>query len=540
VRRVLVIVLVLAGAAAAATAAADSGKSEGAKGNQFVVELDNAFGLTEGADVKVAGVRAGAVKDMRVDRKTTHALIDIEITETGFGSLREDAFCETRPQSLIGEYFVDCRPGTSEKKLPPGGRVPIDHTASTVPADLINNIMREPYRERLGILINELGGGVGGRAGDLNEAIRRAVPALRETDKVLARLAEQNRTLAQLTRDADTVIGDLAGNKEDVGRWVKETHETAAASAERRDEIRASLQRLPTFLRELTPTMASLGSAVDAQTPALENLNASAGQLTRFLEQIPPFSKATRTSLSSLADASRRGRPAIKAAAPTVKELGRAAADMPELAGNLAIVLEHLGDRRNAVEKDPRSPGGKGYTGLEAILQYFYDQTLAINIYDANTHILKVDLFESKCSEYQNLQSLKEQMEKDPSFYADCAAILGPNQPGITQADPTATRASAARKVSSKSSDRKDGKRTAAQRNATTEAPARGGDGRKDGKRRRDAAQELRDRIEETLGIKLPELPRSAPPALPSSGQSAPQVPSTVDPQQLLDFLLAP
>jgi hypothetical protein len=291
---------------------------------------------------------------------------------------------------------------------------------------------------------------------------------------------------------------------------------------------------LPTFLRELRPTMASLGSAADAQTPALENLNASAGQLTRLFENVPAFAKSSRSALKTLGDASRRGRPALVAARPTVAQLGEATAKMPEVANNLAIILEHLGDRRNAVEKDPRSPGGQGYTGFEAILQYFYDQTLAINIFDANTHILKVDLFESKCSDYQNLESLKEEMSKDPQFFSDCAAILGPNLPGITQPDPTATHASAStRKTSASSKDAKPKKRTAEDRK-------RGKRKDKDGKERVDAAEELRQRIQDILGITLPELPSAPLPALPSAGQSAPQVPSTADPQQLLDFLLAP
>ena len=45
--------------------------------------------------------------------------------------------------------------------------------------------MRRPYRERLRIILDELGAGVAGRADDLNETIRRASPALRETDRVL-------------------------------------------------------------------------------------------------------------------------------------------------------------------------------------------------------------------------------------------------------------------------------------------------------------------------------------------------------------------
>jgi ABC-type transporter Mla subunit MlaD len=545
VRRILIVCVALAAAAGAATAAAGTGGGPAEqRGNTFTVELDNAFGLTEGADVKVAGVRAGQITGMRVDPKTTHALIDITITEQGFGSLREDAFCETRPQSLIGEYFVDCRPGTSARKLAPGGRIGIAHTASTIPADLIGDVMRRPYRERLRIIVDELGGGVGGRAGDLNDAIRRAVPALRQTDQVLAILARQNRTLAALTANADTVIGDLAANRRDVGRFVTQTRRTAATSAERRAEINASLRRLPGFLRELTPTMASLGQAADAQTPALQNLDASATQLTRLFENVPPFSKATRTGLQTLADASRKGRPAMKAARPTIAQLGQATAHMPELANNLAIVLAHLGDRRFAVEKDPRSPGGKGYTGLEAILQYVFDQSMAINIYDANTHILKVDLFASKCSDYQNLESLKAEMRKDPSFFSDCAAVLGPNLPGITQPDPTASKAPArtTNKSKPKSSSRD------ADRLVSTPKTDPVGNARdkldsltkREKRARKKAADELRKRIEETLGIHLPQLPPTAAPALPSAGQAAPQAPSAADPQQLLDFLLGP
>src|SRR5919204_1429665 len=146
-RRLLVIVLVLgAGAAAVATATAGSQDPDSP---HYTIALDNAFGIVNGSDVKVAGVRAGRVTDMRVDPKTKRALVDISIDKAGFGSLRRDAFCETRPQSLIGEYFVDCRPGSSPDRLQPGSTIPIGHTASTIPADLIGDVMRRPYRERL-------------------------------------------------------------------------------------------------------------------------------------------------------------------------------------------------------------------------------------------------------------------------------------------------------------------------------------------------------------------------------------------------------
>ena len=158
----------------------------GARNDTYWVELDNAFGLIQGGDLKVAGVRAGQITDIRLDKRTKHALVGFRIDKDGFGSLRRDVHCESRPQSLIGEYFLDCLPGTAPQKLKPGARIPVAQTSSTIAPDLVNDILREPERERLRIIVSELGAGVAGRGPELNAAIRRAIPALRETDKVLA------------------------------------------------------------------------------------------------------------------------------------------------------------------------------------------------------------------------------------------------------------------------------------------------------------------------------------------------------------------
>ena len=575
-RRIVSTFLLLAAAAAAAIVLTGAG-GKGPDKPHFTVVLDNAFGIVTGADLKVAGVRAGTIKDLEVDPKTHKALVSFEITKAGFGSLRKDVTCESRPQSLIGEYYIDCKPGNSSEKLANGATIPVEQTTSTIPIDLVNNVLRRPYRERLGIILDELGAGVAGRADDINEVVRRASPALRETDRVLAKLASQNQTLKQLVTDADTTLGDLAANKRNVGRWVVETKETAAASAERRADIAAGLQRLPTFLRELRPTMAALGDASEAQTPALQNLNASADQLATFLENLKPLSESTQVNLRSLAEASRKGRPAVKAAQPVVAELDRATKQAPELANNAAVVFEHLNDRKHAVEKDPRSPGGQGYTGFEAVLQWVFDQSQAINIYDKNGYMLKVNLFHSKCSDYQNPKSLKEAMAKDPSFYKDCAAILGPNQPSITTPDPTATGrqfASAEKKPDTKAKSERKSPAKAPERSAPDQVKNKVDDITKKvdkDKLRKRAIQrlqeahqkgnqdveKLRKRLEDQLGIQLPKVqdlpkppanPQAPVPTFPAPGggggttpaPSLPKVPNVDTTGPLLDYLFAP
>ena len=400
---------------------------------KYWVEFDNAFGLIKGGDLKVAGVRAGKITDIKLDKRTKHALIGFKIDKNGFGSLRTDTSCESRPQSLIGEYFVDCQPGTARQQLKPGAVIPVTQSASTVPPDLVNDILRRPYRERLSLIIGSLGAGVAGNADNLNAAIRRASPALRETDKVLATLGAQNKILADLAVNADKVVGDLAGNRKDVGRFVTEAKNTAQASAERRADIAAGFRELPGFLEQLQPTMKALGQVADDQGSALRNLDASSKQLTDFFDQLGPFADASRPAIRSLGQASKTGDRAVKAAPPVISQLAAFSKGTPELSKNLSIVLQHLDDRKYAAEKDPRSPGGQGYTGLEALLQYVYDQTTSTSIFDQSNHILKVGAFVGPCANYASEETLR----KDPSLAQQCGSYLGPTQPGLNYPDIT-------------------------------------------------------------------------------------------------------
>jgi len=426
-RRILGLVVVLAAAAGLFVLA--SGAGEQAK-PQFRVELDNAFGLIEGGDFKIAGVRAGKIKKLDLDRRTKRAIVSFEIDQTGFGDLRRDARCEVAPQSLVGEYFVDCRPGTARERLPQDALIPVERTATVVPPDLVGNIQRLPYRERLRLVIGELGAAVSGNGPALNAALRRANPALRETNEVLGILARQNQVLADLVRNGDTVLEDLAGNRRDVGRFVVEAGETAAISAERDDEISAGFRRLPGFLRELRPTMAELGRTVAVQGPALQELAASAEPLEELFERIEPFAEASRPALRSLGEAAVVGRDTVPKARPTVARVEEFARGVPEVAKNLAITLEHLDDREHAVEADPNSPGGRGYTGLEAFLQYVFDQTLAINVFDSERHILKAIPFVGVCAPYADRRAAREVRD-------ECAGALGPKQIGFEVRDET-------------------------------------------------------------------------------------------------------
>jgi virulence factor Mce-like protein len=456
--RSLLALVVMALGLAAAALALDATAEDGSQGKRYEIVLDNAFGLSEGGDFRIAGVRAGTTGEVRVIRgRRPLALVEAEVTETGFADLREDARCEIKPQSFIGEYFVDCQPGTSDERLPDGGRVPVDQTSSAIPLDLVNGILRMPYRQRLRIIIGELGAGLAGRPEDLNEVLRRAHPGLRETTETLRILGRQTRTIERFVVDADNVVAALARRRRDVSRFVQGAGETAAIAASRREQLAETFERLPAFLGELDPYMLRLGELADAQVPLLRDLRAGSDELDTFLTRLPPFAEAGQPALEALGEASRVGRRAVRATAQELEELRRLASEAPGLAKPLRQFLQSIDDRDRAVEPDPRAAatdppapdkthisGRGGFTGMEAIWNYFFWQALTTNALDDIGHVLRVGISVApgSCSDYFFTRG-EEREEQE--IFDECNQWLGPYQPGINAPDPTERARTAAR-----------------------------------------------------------------------------------------------
>jgi len=450
VRRTLVVLAVIGVCAGALVLAGASDKKP--DGTTYKVMFDNAFGLTKGGDFRVGGVNAGQTTDFDVVKRkgeSPKAVVTAEVTKPGFGDFRKDATCEIRPQSLIGEYYVDCQPGQDEERLENGGTVPVEQTSSTIPTDIVNDIMRRPYRERFRLLITELGTGLAGRPDDLQEVLRRAHPGLRETSRVLRILGDQNQVIKDFITDSDTVVKELEKNKRDVVRWVKEAGDAAEISSTRRNELRAQFRRFPGFLDELRPTMARLGELADEQTPLLADLETAAPDLDTFFTRIGPFSDASRPAVRSLGEMGEVGTRAFNEGKQEVAELRRLSVNAPPFAKPLRQFLQTIDDRKRAIENDPRAketappapdptaiPGEGGFTGMEAVWNYFYWQTLSINMLDNDAHMLRASLSAvPDCIEWRN-EPPKTPAEQDT--FKRCNSYLGPNQPGIMSPDPLA------------------------------------------------------------------------------------------------------
>ena len=409
-KRVLAVATVLIAASALAVFA--TGASNDDSGNYRVRAIFmNAFSVIKGEDVKIAGVKVGKIESLDVTPDHKAAVV-INVTEPGFNDFRRDAECTIRPQSLIGEKFVECtltQPRPKGAQTPPPLRkiergpgkgqylLPASQTSRPVDLDLLNNVFRVPYRQRLSIILNELGTGLAGRGDDLRTAVRNANPALKETDKVLAILALQNKTLQNLASDGDTILAPLARDRAQVADFVVRANTTAQATAERSGALEQNIQKLPGFLRELKPTMTRLGALSDQMTPVLTDLGAQAPAINRLIKQLGPFSQAATPALSSLGDASIPGRKAVVASKPIITDLGQLTRVAKPVATNLSSLLTSFKDTG----------------GVERLMDYIFYQVTAINGFDGLSHYLRAGLILNTCSQYSI------------EFSSDCSAKVG-------------------------------------------------------------------------------------------------------------------
>ncbi len=405
-------VVVVAAIVVAVILIAGGGSSEG-----YVVRavFDQGSFMVSGEQVRVAGANVGTIKSVSVslpgeptaieDGKFKDvpgkAIIELEISDPGFQDFREDASCEIRPQSLIGEKYVNCtptvprapgqRPAPPLKQIPEGepgeGQrlLPLGSNATSVDPDLINDIQTLPYAQRFRLIFNELGAGLAGRGEDLEETIKRANPTLRDVDLLFKQLTEQKDQLAQLAVDSEAVLTPLTREKEHVVGFLAHSGEAAQASAAHGPELEAALQKFPRFLTEFRTTMANLKEFSDAGTPLLEDLGVAAPSLTEATRTLTPFSEATTVALKSLGKAGEQSGPVFAEATPVVRKASN-------LANSGVVPTKELSGLFGSLEETK---------GWQRLTELIYNSAAAFNGFDKYGHYGRALITLSTCLTYE-------------------------------------------------------------------------------------------------------------------------------------------
>ena len=354
--------------------------------------FDVARGIGPGQVVKIAGAQVGTVTGVHLTSRYK-ARVEMSV-EPEFAPFRANASCQIEPEGIISENFVECSPGTpSAPRLAADGSgtatVPVSQTAEPVSLQDLFNIWSTPVSERLSVLLDELGIGVSGRAGDIQAILDRANPALAAARQAIALVNRQRTQLQQLVVAAAPVVGQLADHDRAVQRFLTQTATLTTTTAEHRGALSAAIARLPALLRSAQPALQQLAAVGASATPLLNDLRGAAPALTQLTETLPPFSRQAIATLHALSPALSRTRAALTAATPTLERLRQFATDADPAGESLDRLLVSLRDSG----------------AFESLLRGLYNGAALTSHYDANSHVIFADMLENPCLTYATTPS---------------------------------------------------------------------------------------------------------------------------------------
>ena len=312
------------------------------KGYRFDVAFTEATQLGPEADVRIAGVSVGKVREKKRDPRSNRTLATIEI-QRKYAPIPSDTRAILRQKTLLGETYVELTPGTaSAPKLREGARLPNTRVQGTVEFDEILNTFDAPTRRAFRVWQQETGAAVDRRSQDLNDAVGELPVFLDRGTDLLQTLDTEKRALGRLVKNTGVVFGALTQREQQLHNLIVNTHDVFQTTARHQANLAKTFEILPTFLDEskLTfrrtqrfaaharPVVQLLRSPTRKLAPTVHDIRVLAPDLTRTFNGVKELIPVSKTGMPALSENLRGLRPFFGSIGPFLAELNPVFQDM--------------------------------------------------------------------------------------------------------------------------------------------------------------------------------------------------------------------
>jgi phospholipid/cholesterol/gamma-HCH transport system substrate-binding protein len=282
----------------------------------------------QGQAVMVAGVQIGKIDSVRTE--DGKAVIGMKVEPRYAELLREDAEFLIRPRTQLNDMVIEADPGSSEEPLEEGARVSLSQTQPNVHPDEILAQLDGDTRDYIRLLLQGGAEGLRGGGKELSAGLRRFGAFTRHVERLNTELEKRNNAIAASIHNFRLLAEELGRHDRDLARFVTSSSAALAGFAERNEDIRAALRRLPSALKTTRGALTAANELALVSRPALTDLTPQARALGPALEasrefferterpvrdQIRPFVRDTRPLLETTKRMS-------KSIAPTVRDFG--------------------------------------------------------------------------------------------------------------------------------------------------------------------------------------------------------------------------
>ncbi|GAA2488745.1 MCE family protein [Streptomyces gobitricini] len=248
--------------------------------------------LEEGDDIRVAGVRVGAVEAIRVKHGAVkdRALAEVTFTVTRDRPLLSGTGAVIRYRSLVGQRYIALTEGAGDgTRLPPGGTIPLSRTQPALDLNALLNGFKPLFAalspEDVNQLATEIIKTLQGEGGTVNSLLAHTASlttTLADRDQligsvidnlntVLATLDERGARFSGLIEQLQRVISGLSADRKPIGESLVNinnlTEATSGLLADARPPLKADIAELA----ELTGTLNDNEKTVEGVLKRLPN-----------------------------------------------------------------------------------------------------------------------------------------------------------------------------------------------------------------------------------------------------------------------------
>ena len=229
--------------------------------------FSNTSGLRAGQFVRASGVEIGKVDKIELMDGGSQVRVDFNVERSL--ELFEGSTASVRYLNLIGDRYLELKRGDSNKRLPAGGTIPIEHTQPALDLDALIGGFRPVFRALDPDKVNNIAQSIitvfQGQGGTINDI-------LDQTASLTSALADKDQAIGEVIKNLNTVL------------------DTTVKHQQQFDQTLVDFEKLITGLKDREDPIAS----------SVANISDAAGTISDLLADNRPLLQSTVTNLEGL------------------------------------------------------------------------------------------------------------------------------------------------------------------------------------------------------------------------------------------------
>ncbi|HEY6647355.1 MAG TPA: MlaD family protein [Mycobacterium sp.] len=198
--------------------------------------FSNTSGLRAGQFVRASGVEVGKVSKVELLDGGSQARVDFDVDRSL--PLFEGTTASVRYLNLIGDRYLELKRGDSDKRMPAGGTIPIEHTEPALDLDALIGGFRPVFRALDPDKVNNIAQSIitifQGQGGTINDI-------LDQTASLTSALADRDQAIGEVIKNLNTVLDTTVKHQQQFDQTVQDFEKLITGLNNRADPIASSV-----------------------------------------------------------------------------------------------------------------------------------------------------------------------------------------------------------------------------------------------------------------------------------------------------------